>query len=175
MEMSKTKFHLEKMDSKEQQKPDMVALVCNARTQKAESGELQIQGKPESEPQVPLRKHKQVKGLQVYVFSVFCRVLTSCNNHQTLHKRTFLMRSDSYTSLQLWKYKFRGQFGSTSIQQNNSNSLTPGFCELPDFMFLSSYNTRYEFSAVQWVQILTRKRQVIRIFFQCCTHNHTLP
>lgn len=48
--MSKTKFHLEKMDSKEQQKPDMVALVCNASTQKAESGELQIQGKPESEP-----------------------------------------------------------------------------------------------------------------------------
>lgn len=86
----------------------MVALVCNARTQKAESGELQIQGKPESEPRVPLRKHKQVKGLQVYVFSVFCRVLTSCNNHQTLHKKTFLMRSDSYTSLQLWKYKFRG-------------------------------------------------------------------
>lgn len=50
-------------------------------------------------------------------------------NHYPLYKETFVMISESYTSLQVQKYEFREQINTTSVQQ--IHRFLHGACKFP--------------------------------------------
>jgi hypothetical protein len=56
------------------------------------------------------------------VFTALSPAVSFCINQYPLHKETSLVRSETCTNQQVWRYKLRKKFDTMSIYNNNNNN-----------------------------------------------------